>query len=324
MRAMRCTVLLASAIASAAACGQALRNEPLRNEPLRPLPQQIAADPARVALGRRLFHDVRFARDNSVSCASCHDLSRGGAASTPFSRGAGGKPGLFNSPTVFNSVFNFRQSWTGAHASLEDLLDHIVERPRDFGSSWPEVTAKLSADADLAARFRDVYGDDIGAPYVMDALAQFLRAMVTPSRFDRYLRGEPDAINAEEKAGYARFKSYGCVACHQGVNVGGNMFQKFGAMRELPGLGTTGPDLGRYLLTGRDADRHVFRVPSLRNVALTAPYFHNGSVATLDEAVDVMFKYQLGRSASKQDKDLIVRFLHTLSGEQIPPAGALP
>lgn len=315
---LRCAVLLAASLVSFAAA------QALAAEPIRPLPQQLAADPARAALGRRLFHDVRLSRDNSVSCASCHDLSKGGADSVPLSRGVGARLGQYNTPTVFNSVFSFRQSWTGAHPSTRSLLEQIIARPAEFDSSWSEALAKLAADPVLAAQFRKVYGVRIDVPSALDALEQFLRTMVTPSRFDRYLRGEADAIDADEKAGYARFKSYGCVACHQGVNVGGNMFQKFGAMRELPGLAASGPDLGRYQLTRREADRYVFRVPSLRNVALTAPYFHNGSVATLDEAVDVMFKYQLGRSASQQDKDLIVRFLRTLSGEKAPPAGALP
>ena len=150
------------------------------------------------------------------------------------------------------------------------------------------------------------------------------RSLTTPSRFDRYLRGERQALTADEKAGYARFKSYGCVSCHQGINVGGNMYQKFGAMRDMAPGASMALDPGRYEVTGREADRHMFRVPGLRNVALTAPYFHNGSVATLDEAVDAMFKYQLGRSAPAGDKELILRFLHTLSGEQIPPPGAKP
>jgi cytochrome c peroxidase len=169
-----------------------------------------------------------------------------------------------------------------------------------------------------------VYGDTVNAAQLKDALGEYLRSLATPSRFDRYLRGDKQALSTDEKLGYARFKSYGCVSCHQGINVGGNMYQKFGAVRELAPGASMAADLGRYELTRREADRHMFRVPSLRNVALTAPYFHNGSVATLEEAVDAMFKYQLGRQAPPLDKELIVRFLHTLNGEVMPPPGALP
>ncbi len=284
-------------------------------EPIRPLPEHVAGDPARVALGRLLFNDVRFARDSRQSCASCHDFAHGGADGKAHSTGHAGKTNALNTPTVFNSALNFRQSWTGREATLEERLDFIVSSPAVFNNSWTLVVARLADDAPLVARFDAAYPNGLRAENVRDALVQYLRQLLTPSRFDRFLRGEPDAISAQEKQGYARFKDYGCTACHQGINVGGNMFQKFGAMRELPNLSTSAADLGRFTVTGLEADRHVFRVPSLRNVALTAPYFHNGSVATLDEAVDVMFRYQLGRVASKEDKALIVQFLHTLTGE---------
>ena len=193
-----------------------------------------------------------------------------------------------------------------------------------LATTWELVAARLLGDAGLNARFQRVYGQDVAALLVKDALSHYLASLVTPSRFDRYLRGDHNAISADEKAGYAKFKGFGCVACHQGINVGGNMYQKFGVMRELAPGAPVGRDPGRFELTGREADRHMFRVPSLRNVALTAPYFHNGAVATLEEAVDAMFKYQLGRSASAQDKQQIIRFLGSLSGEQMPPPGALP
>ena len=316
---------LHGAFAVIALCGAvAAWAQVLSGEPIRALPEKAAGDPARIALGRQLFYDPRFPRNKRKSCATCHNLKQGGADGRALSAGFGGKLSQFNTPSVYNSALNFRQSWTGREATLEERLDHIVAEPAVFATSWAAVTAALAEDGELAAQFRQVYDDELRPEYIKDALAQFLRSLITPSRFDRYLRGDSTAITPEEKAGYAKFKAFGCVACHQGVNVGGNMYQKFGAMRELPGLAPAGADLGRYQLTGREADRHVFRVPSLRNVALTAPYFHNGSVDTLEEAVDVMFKYQLGRAASARDKELIVRFLHTLNGEQLPPPGALP
>ena len=310
------------AVCSLAATAGLAFAQAMPNEPLRPLPKESGADPARAGLGRILFHDLRLSRDNTHSCASCHQLTRGGADSKPLSAGPSGILTAFNTPTVYNSALNFRQMWSGRLNSIDGLLEHVFGPPPHQRSHWQMVAARLIGDDDIGARFQRTYGSDISADTVKDALAHYLRSLQTPSRFDRYLRGELGAISAEEKQGYAKFKGFGCVACHQGVNVGGNMYQKLGAMRELaPEVRATGA-LGRYEVTRREADRYMLRVPSLRNVALTAPYLHKGTVATLEEAVDAMFKYQLGRRASDQDKQQIVRFLHTLSGEQLPAAGA--
>lgn len=302
----------------------------LVNEPVRPLPLKAVGDPARVALGQRLFNDVRLSRDSDKSCATCHQPGRAGTDGKALAPGPDGKPGLYNTLSVYNSSFNYRQTWTGRHSGIEQLLDHFVVQPKIYASSWDMVSARLSQDERVAAEFRAVYGDELRPAYLKDSMDQYLRSLLTPSRFDRYLRGDAAALTPDEETGYARFKSYGCVACHQGINLGGNLFQRLGAMRDMPGLGPA--DMGRNLLTRRSIDAYTFRVPGLRNVALTAPYFHNGSVATLEEAVDLMFKYQLGRSAPAQDKGLIVRFLRTLSGEQFegartgtaPPAAGAP
>jgi cytochrome c peroxidase len=287
-------------------------------EPLRPLPPDSKADPARAALGKLLFFDPRLSGERRSSCATCHDLRRGGADGLKVAHPRGGKAGLFNTPSIYNSIFNFRTSWIGKPVTVDTLPEHVN------AGSWAALLAALAGDGALAARFNDVYGAPLDAASARDALNHYLRTLVTPSRFDRYLRGDAAALSEEEKAGYARFKSYGCVACHQGVNVGGNMFARLGAMEALPGLAERPGGQGRFALTRRDSDRQVYRVPSLRNVALTAPYFHDGSVASLHEAVDLMFRHQLGRSAPQQDKDLIVRFLHTLNGERLPPPGAAP
>jgi cytochrome c peroxidase len=294
------------------------------DEPIRPLPERIDADPARTALGKRLFFDTRFSRDNKVSCASCHDLAKGGADGRARSPGVDGRTGPMNSPTVFNTGFNFRQLWTGKAESLEEQVDMAIANPKVFDSTWSGILARLSEDASLVREFKNTYADGLTRRNVTDALVTYERSLVTPSRFDAYLRGDANAITAEEKQGYQRFKSYGCIACHQGVNVGGNMYQVFGVMRPYLGkdVAEQEMDLGRYLVTGRASDKYVFKVPSLRNVALTAPYFHNGSARTLEEAVDVMVKYQLGRTAPAEDKALIVKFLHALTGTV--PAHALP
>ncbi|MGH8806325.1 MAG: cytochrome-c peroxidase [Noviherbaspirillum sp.] len=287
------------------------------DEPIRPLPEKVEFDSRKTALGKRLFFDPRFSRDNKVSCASCHDFAKGGADGRARSPGVDGRIGTRNSPTVFNTGFNFRQLWTGKAASLEDQVDMTISNPKVFDSSWDAVLAKLLKDEGLVRDFRYVYPDGMTQKNVIEALALFERSLVTPSRFDAYLRGDANAISADEKLGYAKFKSYGCIACHQGINVGGNMFQVFGAMRPYPKKDGDGQeaDLGRYQVTGRESDKYHFKVPSLRNVARTAPYFHDGSVQTLEQAVDVMFKYQLGRNAPQEDKALIVKFLHALNGE---------
>ena len=316
--------LVVSLLCLAGAGAAASAAQPLLAEPIRPLPVASGADPVRAKLGRALFHDLRLSRDNNQSCASCHQLAKGGADKLPLSRGPGGLAGARNTPTIYNSTLNFRQSWTGRHSTIDGLLDHAMGSPSGAIGNWELVASRLTGDPAMGARFSVVYGNDVSANLIKDALGNYLKSLTTPSRFDRYLRGDKAAISADEQAGYARFKSYGCVSCHQGINVGGNMYQKFGAMRDMAPGASMAIDPGRFEVTGREADRHMFRVPGLRNVALTAPYFHNGSVATLDEAVDAMFKYQLGRSAPAADKELILRFLHTLSGEQIPPPGAQP
>jgi len=294
------------------------------DEPIRPLPTDLKFDTAKVELGRKLFIDARLSQDNAVSCASCHDFSRGGADPRPRSVGVRGEIGGANAPSVFNTGLNFRQTWNGSGVSLEDFLERLIKNPKVFDSNWNDVVAKLRQDGDLSRQFESVYGAGITSKAAIDAIATYVRSLMTPSRFDRYLRGDAGAVSTEELQGYARFKSYGCVACHQGVNVGGNMFQKFGVMGDyFAQRGNITPaDLGRYNVTKRESDKFVFKVPSLRNVELTAPYFHDGSAATLEAAVEVMFRYQLGRDAPPEDKALIIKFLKTLTGERQPRLAA--
>jgi cytochrome c peroxidase len=288
------------------------------DEPIKPVPQPVGLDAKKVALGRLLFQDKRLSRDNTISCASCHDLTRGGVDGKVVPVGLAGAKGVVNTPTVFNSSLNFRQFWDGRAGSLEEQVIGPVHDVREMGSNWAQVIAKLAQDGAMRAQFGDSYRDGITARNIQDAIANFERALVTPNaRLDKYLAGDKTALSADELRGYQLFKNYGCVACHQGANVGGNMYQTFGVLGDYFAQrgGVTAADLGRFNVTKSESDRHVFKVPSLRNVALTAPYFHDGSAATLADAVDVMFRYQLGRSAAPQDKELIVKFLHTLTGE---------
>jgi cytochrome c peroxidase len=288
-------------------------------EPIQPIPLSLNQDPARVELGRRLFHDVRVSGNGRVSCASCHDLSQGGADGRARSPGLHGGLSEVNTPTVLNAALNAKQFWNGRANSLEEQIDQVVRNPVEMGATWELVVERVAQDAAYRQGFASAYRDGVTKANIQNAIASFERSLITPnSRFDKFLRGDANAISQPQKAGYAAFKRYGCVACHQGVNVGGNMFQKFGVMGDyFERRGNPSQaDLGRFLATGKDSDRHVFKVPGLRNVALTAPYFHDASAKTLADAVDTMFRVQLGRSASAADKAAIVDFLTSLTGEQ--------
>ncbi len=291
------------------------------DEPLKPLeaPQDLNED--KIKLGKRLFHDVRLSKDDSISCASCHNLASGGTDNKVVSTGIDAKQGTINSPTVFNSGLLFRQFWDGHAESLEDQIDGPVQNSVEMGSLWPEVIVKLHKDDTYPDEFRAIYKDEkeiISRETIKDAIAEFERSLVTiNSPFDRYLKGEENAIDAQAKEGYKLFKKYGCASCHQGANVGGNMYQVFGVIDsyfEQRG-NIKKADKGRFNVTANQEDMHSFKVPSLRLVALTAPYLHDGQAKTLREAVDIMFKHQLGRKAPDKDKEAIIHFLKTLVGE---------
>jgi cytochrome c peroxidase len=315
-------VCVTVAVAAAVAAARRAAAEQLLDEPIRPIPLHVALDADKVRLGDKLFHDPQLSSDGTVSCASCHDLKRGGTDNQARSLGVGGVAGEINAPTVFNSGFNFKQFWDGRAETLEAQIDGPLQHPKEMASSWPETLDKLAQAPAYAAAFQQLYPDGITALNVKDAIATYERSLYTPNApFDRYLRGDAAALSDDQKEGYRLFKSRGCVSCHQGVGVGGNMFQVFGVMADyFAARGDIVPaDLGRFNVTGDDNDRHVFKVPSLRNVALTAPYFHDGSAATLEEAVEVMGNYQLGRPLSAREITLITAFLRTLTGT---PAGA--
>jgi cytochrome c peroxidase len=304
--------------ASLVEVGAAAEPDVLDDEPIHPIPQKIDLDPRKVDLGRRLFHDPRLSADNSVSCASCHDLRRNGADDRVTSVGVAGAKGGVNAPTVFNSGFNFRQFWDGRAETLEDQVEGPIHHPAEMATDWPQILEKLRADPIYAAAFSSIYTQGMESRTIKEAIATFERSLITPdSRFDRYLRGDRGALTAEEKEGYRLFKNNGCSSCHQGILAGGNMFEKFGIVADY--FADRGrivkADLGRFNVTGQETDRYKFKVPSLRNVARTAPYFHDGSATTLEEAVGVMAKYQLGRQLTARELGLIVQFLDTLNGE---------
>lgn len=298
--------------------GNVLLVQARTREPIRPVPLSLPLDARKVSLGKKLFHEPMLSKNNQVSCASCHDLQKGGTDQRIHSLGINDSKGAINAPTVFNSGFHFKQFWDGRADTLEDQVDGPMQNELEMGSTWPEIVAKLQAAPAYAKAFKEIYPDGLQRQNVKNAIAEFERSLFTPnSRFDKYLRGDDQAITEDEKEGYKKFKTYGCITCHQGVNVGGNMFQPLGIMGDyFADRGNiTESDLGRFNVTGNEEDKHVFKVPGLRNIALTAPYFHDGSAPTLEAAVATMAKYQLGRELPPQDLEQIVLFLKTLTGE---------
>ena len=290
-------------------------------EALAPLPDvaRLKLDARRVALGRRLFSDPRLSADATVSCASCHNLARGGADTRAVSVGAKQHPGVINAPSVYNSLFNFAQFWDGRAADLYEQLDGPISSRTEFDSDWPGVLRRLGTDTRLVRDFESVYPGGLNVETVRDALVEFESSLLTPSRFDRYLRGDDKALSDRERRGYQLFLKYGCVACHQGVNVGGNLYQRLGVARDyFAGRAYSRADQGRFNVTHAHEDMHVFKVPGLRNVALTAPYFHDASAATLEAAVMLMARYQLDVELPGQDLADLVAFLASLTGEKLP------
>lgn len=288
------------------------------DEPITPIPLSVKLDKAKVALGRRLFNDLRLSGDGTISCAHCHKLEAGGDDDLPRSVGINGELGNINAPTVFNSAYNFRQFWDGRAATLEEQIDGPVQNPSEMGANWPDVIATLEQDERYRKDFAALYESGIARDTIKDAIATFERSLSTPNaRFDRFLRGEKNALDGDEFAGYQLFKDLGCITCHQGMNVGGNMYEKLGLVADyyLHRGDVQKVDLGRYNLTGIEENRYEFRVPSLRNVAQTSPYFHDGSADTLEHAVAIMGKYQLGVDLQDVEISRIVKFLETLTGE---------
>jgi cytochrome c peroxidase len=281
-------------------------------EPITPIPSAPNQDRRQVELGDRLFHDRRLSHDNTRSCSSCHDTTTNGASSSRQDLTPDGRPIFFNTPTVFNAALSFRLNWEGNYRTLESEAEQSVRRPEIMASSVEEALSKLSTDPDMARRFREAFGREMDGAALTSAISAYERSLLTPGgRFDLWLGGDAKAITSQEITGYQLFKSLGCVSCHQGVNVGGNMFQRHGVFHPLA-----------------SPKPEVLRVPSLRNVAVTPPYFHDGSAATLPEAVKKMGYAQLDRVLTEDETTAIVAFLNTLTGTYLgkpltPGSGAL-
>jgi len=299
----------------------------------KPLPE-VAADPdnplndKKVALGKMLYFDPRLSKDGNISCNSCHNLSTYGVDNLPTSPGDAGEHGARNSPTVLNAALHVAQFWDGRAADVEEQAGMPILNP---------VEMAIPHEKFLVGRLAEIpeYGDLFATAFpeeeqpltygnLKNAIGAFERTLLTPSRFDRYLRGERDVLTAEEKEGLRTFVGYGCVSCHNGVTVGGHIFRKFGLNEEYwKETGSTDVDEGRFEVTGEKADRYVFKVPSLRNVTETEPYFHDGSVVDLEQAIQVMVKLQVGIELGAEEVSNLVAFLETLTG-QLPEEAMAP
>ncbi len=326
------TLVLTAAVAALVGCGQkadapksAAAGKPMTDEPIQPINAPNVANPALVQLGMQLYFDPRLSKSGFISCNSCHNLSMGGTDNLKTSIGHNWAQGPISAPTVLNSSLNVAQFWDGRASDLKAQAGGPIANPGEMGFTHELAVKTLSTIPGYVEEFKKVFGTDkITIDEVTKAIAAFEETLVTPnSRFDQWLKGDKNAITAQELKGYELFKDSGCVACHNGPAVGGNSFQKMGVVEPYKGSAD-----GRAAVTGKDADRFNYKVPTLRNIELTYPYFHDGEAKTLSQAVETMGRIQLGRNFSKEESADIVAFLKTLTGDQpsfklpqLPPSG---
>lgn len=289
------------------------------NEPVQPLMAVLAVDEQKAELGFKLFHDTRLSADNTVSCASCHGLNTAGVDRKQYSEGIKGQFGGVNAPTVYNSALNFVQFWDGRAADLKEQAAGPPLNPVEMGcASFDEIVASLSNDVAFKKEFEQVYPEGLSQSTITEAIAEFEKTLLTPSRFDNYLKGDKNALSPEETEGYALFKGNNCATCHVGINLGGQSYEYMGIKGnyfDFRGTGLTDGDNGRYSVTKNDYDRHRFKTPTLRNVALTYPYMHDGTITSLEDAIKYMHMFQIGKEINDTDMTKIVAFLHSLTGE---------
>lgn len=306
--------ILSSAIALISGLAVFTAAHAANDEPISPIKPPANINLGQAELGKKLYFDPRLSKSGFISCNSCHNLSMGGTDNIPTSIGDKWQQGPINSPTVLNSSLNLAQFWDGRAADLKEQAGGPIANPGEMAFTHTLAIDVLQSIPGYVREFKQVFGKDkIDIDQVTTAIAEFEKTLVTPnSRFDQWLLGKKDALTKTELEGYKLFKDSGCVACHNGEAVGGNSFQKMGLVEPYKG---NMPD-GRAAVTGNDADRFNFKVPTLRNVEMTYPYFHDGAANTLTEAVDVMGRLQLGKKFTKDENAKIVAFLKTLTGDQ--------
>jgi cytochrome c peroxidase len=287
----------------------------MADEPITPIRPAQEINLARAELGKKLYFDPRLSKSGFISCNSCHNLSMGGTDNLPTSIGDRWQQGPINSPTVLNSSLNVAQFWDGRAADLKAQAGGPIANPGEMGFTHTLAVHVLESIPEYVNEFKLVYGEDgVDIDKVTEAIAEFEKTLVTPnSPFDQWLLGDEDAISPDAKAGYTVFKNSGCTACHNGAAAGGNTFQKMGIVEPYK---TSNPAKGLEAVTGKDADRFKFKVPTLRNVEMTYPYFHDGAAKTLREAVNTMGRIQLGKKFTDEENAQIVAFLKSMTGDQ--------
>lgn len=291
--------------------------QPLPNEAVNPVNK---VTPEKVLLGKTLYHDNRLSLNNTQSCNTCHNVATYGVDNKATSPGDNGIPGTRNSPTTFNAALHFLQFWDGRMKDVEEQAGGPVMNPAEMNMPGEkEVIARLSKNEGYVKLFEAAYPEDkqpVSFTNMKNAIGAFERTLLTPGKFDKFLLGDLTALNEQEINGLNAFIETGCTACHMGPLLGGNMFQKyplFGTHKELTNSDVD--DSGKMDFTKNEADKYMFKVPSLRNVAETWPYLHDGSVKELDKTVKIMAKAQLNKELTPEKTAEITAFLHTLSGE---------
>ena len=285
-----------------------------------PLPSEMASEKnpitdEKVRLGQMLFHDTRFSLTRKNSCNSCHNLQTYGVDNQQFSTGDAGGKGGRNSPTVFNAALHIAQFWDGRAADVEEQAKGPVLNPVEMAMpSADEVVKVIQSIPGYVTMFKEVFPNDpdpVSYDNFARAVGAFERKLVTPSRFDAFLNGDEEALTTPEKIGLNNFLGAGCATCHNGPALGGQLYQKLGLVNPWPEL----KDEGRAEVTKQEADKFMFKVPGLRNVAKTYPYLHDGSITDLKKLTSMMAEYQLGRKLDENQIDSIVTFLNVLTGD---------
>ncbi len=284
------------------------------DEPISPIPLKNNINTEKAKLGQLLFCDPILSQDNSTACVSCHDIYGGGADSRAVSIGFAGREGNIHAPSVLNAKYNFKQFWNGRAENLLEQANEPINNPLEHAMNFHSIEQRMNASPMYKEKFQKVYHVSfISYRLVLDAIVEFENALTTPNaKFDKFLRHEIK-LDKEEEEGYILFKQYGCITCHNGVNIGGNSFQKMGTFLEYTSKKEY-PD--RSKVTHDKNHKNVFKVPTLRNITLSAPYFHDASKQTLKEAIIAMSEHNLGIKLSDQEIEKIIAFLHTLEGER--------
>lgn len=296
------------------------------NEPIQVLPNGVPTDMRKAILGKKMYYDTRISLDETIACATCHVVQQGGAdpRGTRTSEGINGQFGGVNAPTVLNAVFNVEQFWNGRAHTLADQAAGPPANPVEMGDqTWDQIVERLSQDAELVQEFAAIYPEGLTQATVTDAIGEFEKTLVTPNdRLDLYFKGQKEALCEAEQDGYQQFKDNACATCHVGKTLGGQSFEYLGIFEDYfaarnPQIAMNDDDKGLAGFTGNEADLYRFKVPNLRNLSLTAPYFHDGSQPTIEDAVSAMFRFELGKTATQDQITAISSFLKALEGQVV-------